>query len=88
VRTQEPLASAWLQAFLDFERPDQVLSADIVETFLAKIATPAQLMDLVEQLMHEGTLLRWDGHQVQEHLLTHVDHTGQWKYHPPRKGVL
>ena len=35
-------AVAWRTTFLDFERPDRVLSRDLVEAFLAELASPAQ----------------------------------------------
>jgi hypothetical protein len=80
-KTQDPLAAAWRQAFVDFDTPDRVLSRDLVEAFLAKIATPQQLMDLLEGLQAEGTLLKRDAHQVQELVLAHVAKDGTWKHH-------
>ncbi len=84
-KTQDPLAAAWRQAFVDFEAPERLLGRDLVEAFLARIATPQQLMDLVDQLMAEQTLLRRDGHQVQEQLLRHVDKDGVWKHQRGRR---
>jgi hypothetical protein len=84
-RTQDPLAVAWRQAFCDFEAPNRLLGRDLVEAFLRQVATPQQLMALVEQLEHEGTLLRRDAHQLEERILGHVAKDGTWKHQQGRK---
>jgi hypothetical protein len=78
-KAQYPPADLWRARFVAFDREDRGVSRDIVESFLAEIASPPQLIDLVEHLMKERCLVRRDGHHLQEHILAHVDHTGQWK---------
>jgi hypothetical protein len=48
-------AVQWRTTFLDFERPDRVLGRDLVEAFLAQIASPTQLVHLCEQLLLQQT---------------------------------
>jgi hypothetical protein len=84
-RAEDPLAAAWRQAFLDFERPDRVLSRSLVEAFLARIATPPQLIALLEQLQAEGKLLRRDARHLQELVLAHVSKDGTWKHSQGRR---
>ena len=78
-------AAEWRETVLDFDRPDRVLSSDIVEAFLAEIASPQQLIEVLEKLMAEGKLLRRDGHQLQELVLRHVDQQGHWKHQRGRR---
>jgi len=70
---------------LDFDRPDRTLSSDLVEDFLGEIASPQQLVEVVEQLLAEKRLLRRDAHAVEEAVLRHVDHAGKWKHHARRR---
>jgi hypothetical protein len=85
LKAEDPLAAAWRQAFLDFEAPDRVLSRDIVEAFLARVATPPQLIALLEQLQAEGKLLRRDARHLQELVLTQTDRGGQWTHQRGRR---
>jgi hypothetical protein len=74
-------AAQWRERFLAFERPDQVLSRDLVEHFLREVASPRHLVDLCEELLAEKRLLRRDARCVEELLLQQTDRTGQWKHH-------
>ena len=85
-KAQWSQAGAWRETFCDFERPDRVLSRDLIEGFLQEIATPKHLVDLLEALREEGKLLRRDAHHLQELVLTQTDRDGHWKHHQDRKG--
>jgi hypothetical protein len=85
LKAQWSTATQWREQFLAFEKPDRVLSRDLVEAFLAEHASPQQMMALVEQLMEERRLLKRDGRQVQDRLLAHVDRHGEWKHRPRRR---
>lgn len=85
-KAQWSAAAQWRETFLNFERPDRVLSRDLIEGFLQEIARPKHLMDLLEALMEEGKLLRRDAHHLQELVLTQTDRDGQWKHQQHRKG--
>ena len=66
-------AVSWRGQFLAFAQQDGLMTSDVVADFLAEIATPAHLIALVEQLMHEQRLLRRDGRQIEERLLARTD---------------
>jgi hypothetical protein len=72
-------AVQWREQFLAFDAPDRLLSRDVVEAFLGEIASPQQLMDILERLIEEQRLLRRDGHQLQEQLLRHVAKDDPWQ---------
>ncbi len=79
-------AVAWRETFLAFERPDRAVSRDVVEAFLAEVASPAQLVDLVEHLSKEHVLLRRDAQKMVSRILAHVNKEGQWKHEQCAKG--
>jgi hypothetical protein len=79
-KAQWSQAAQWREQFLAVDAPDRVLSRDVVDQCFREIASPHQLMDVVEALRREGTLLPHDARQVEEQLLRHVDGTGQWKH--------
>jgi hypothetical protein len=87
-KAQWTCAAEWRAQFLAFDAPDRVLSRDLVEAFFGEIASPRQLMDLLEALRREGTLLGRDACQIEEQLLGHVERQGQWKHQQQRKGVV
>jgi hypothetical protein len=78
-------AVAWRQAFLDFEKPNRVLSRDVVEDFLGEIASPKNLMGLLEALKQEKMLIRHDTHRLEERILRHVAKDGTWKHQRGRR---
>jgi hypothetical protein len=56
----------WREQFLAFEKPNRVLSRDMVEDFLGEIASPKNLMGLLEALKQEKMLIRHDAHRLEE----------------------
>jgi hypothetical protein len=85
LKAQYPPADAWRARIHAFEAPDRALSPDVVEDFLQEIASPQQLIEIVEALMHERVLLQRDGHRVQEHVLAPVSKEGTWKHQRGRR---
>ena len=83
-QAQWSAAVQWREQFLAFDKPDRTVSSDLVETFLEEVASPQQIMKVLGELMEEKRLLRRDAHQLEEEVLRHVDHTGQWKHHARR----
>ena len=69
-------AAEWREELLSFDREDRVLSSDMVEAFLGDVATPTQLIEVLEKLMEEKRRLLRDGHQFQELVLRHVELRG------------
>jgi hypothetical protein len=78
-KAQYPPVDAWRARFLAFDAPDRLLSSDVVKGFLAETCTPQHLLEVIDHLMKERTLLKRDGQHLQEQILAHVDRTGQWK---------
>lgn len=69
----------WREAFVAFARQDGLVTTDVVTAFFGKVATLAQLVELLEVLMQEKTLLPRDGRKIAEALLALADAQGQWK---------
>ena len=73
------VATAWREQFLAFARQDGLVTADVVDDFLAQVATLAQLVQVLEALAHERRLLARDKRQIEEALFAQADAHGHWK---------
>jgi hypothetical protein len=78
VRARWGTAVAWRDAFLTLSRTNAALTPNLVPDYLGELATLGRLVELVEALMQEKTLLRHDGRAIEEALFAWADQHGQW----------